>query len=352
MLGRALSLGQLAWARLDPWERHARRVEWKLREAFYGDYWEAVAARLDATHELLGAGLLRLRMPCGQIFVRGQFVQIDDRITLEIAGNKALSQQLLRESDFPTPRFRLIERADGPCLVGLLSELGGVVVCKPAHGAGGRAITTGIETASELRGAIRRARRVSPAVIVEEQVKGENYRLLYLGGRLIDAIHRGRPTVVGDGRRSIRELVRAENASRAASAPASSLSLLRVNSAMKHYLRARNMGMGTIPEKGAKVVLSDVVNQNAARDNYSMGLELPEKFLSLGARLRRCLPVDFLGVDIISPDIADPEAGYFINEINTTPAFHHHVLVRNPIQSQPIGERVCRFMLQRAGALA
>jgi cyanophycin synthetase len=55
--------------------------------------------------------------------------------------------------------------------------------------------------------AFRVAAEISDDVLVERYLPGHDYRLLVIGDKLIAAARRDPPLVVGDGKRTIRELV-------------------------------------------------------------------------------------------------------------------------------------------------
>jgi D-alanine-D-alanine ligase-like ATP-grasp enzyme len=339
--------GKAAAARLHWRERTRARIERELRARFYERYWSGVAERSGGVCERFGRDMIRIRLPRGSLFVRGQFVQLDDRITLELAGDKVLSQQLLAEAGLPVPRFVRLLRSDQVDPVRLLADLGGQVVCKPARGHGGKAVATALTQPDDLIRAIKAARRVSHDVLVEEHVQGENFRLLYVGGKLVDVIHRRRPSLVGDGRSSLRRLMELENVSRVRANQFVAMSLLRMDETVRRHLGIQGFGPKTVLAAGQRVILSDAVNRNAAADNFSLEPPSASAFHDLGAQIRRLLPIDLLGVDVISEDIADPRAAFVINEVNTTPAPHHHVLIANPDQAKPIGEIICQFILDR-----
>src|SRR5690606_5002248 len=96
--------------------------------------------------------------------------------------------------------------------VELLEDLGGPVAVKPRYGNQGKGITLGVNQPAELAAAFARASAFSPQVVVEEQLVGEDYRVLVVDGVMVAASHRTPCHVVGDGRSTITELVDAANA--------------------------------------------------------------------------------------------------------------------------------------------
>src|SRR5262249_22065905 len=137
---------------------------------------------------------------------------------------------LLRQKSCPIPnhcRFSLGNLAEAERF---LARTGAPIVVKPNSGTGGgNGVTTGITSISALRKAARLASGFDSTLLAEEQLKGHSYRLLYLDGMLIDAVRRDPPVLTGDGRSTIRQLIRSENARRLRAAPVTALSPLRID---------------------------------------------------------------------------------------------------------------------------
>ena len=98
---------------------------------------------------------------------------------------------------FDLDRLRAAEEfaqgREGPCVV------------KPARGTGGGdGVTTDVRGRRDLRRAALHASLFCSDLVVEEQVPGDVYRLLYLKGCFLDAVRRRPPIVVGDGRSPLR----------------------------------------------------------------------------------------------------------------------------------------------------
>jgi len=80
-----------------------------------------------------------------------------------------------------------------------------MAVVKPAYGTGaGRGVTTRIDSYKKLKQASYLAAAFKPQLLIEEQVSGDSFRLLYINGVFVDPIRRDPPVVVGDGQSSIK----------------------------------------------------------------------------------------------------------------------------------------------------
>ncbi|HKC46053.1 MAG TPA: hypothetical protein VKB63_00525 [Gemmatimonadales bacterium] len=303
------------------------------RTAFYTALWRDAAAGLgegarfreldDAFWEI------RYRGRCTRI-ARGM-VMLDNPVTLALAGHKALVHRLLAATDLPVPpshEFTLATLDEGEAFV---REYGSPCVVKPARNSGaGEGVATHITRAELVRAALN-ASLYSRYVLIERQIPGDCYRLLYLHGRLLHAIRRHAPSVTGDGRSTIRQLITAENARRAQDRGAS-VTRLRIDLDMKTTLRHARLTLRSVPDAGEAVVVKTVVNDNARADNVAVTCEIGAALRDEGARAAATLGVSLAAIDVITPNprVSLGEANGVIIEVNSTPGLHHHYNVRNP----------------------
>jgi cyanophycin synthetase len=200
-------------------------------------------------------------------------------------------------------------------------------VVKPAKNTGaGQGVTTGIRSRPQLGSAVARAAAFGRELLIEEQVPGDNYRLLYLGGRLLDAIVRRPPRVKGDGKKTVRDLVDGANRERLSGGNKVAQVLVPVDREMKHTLAKQGLSLKSVPPEGQLVILKTVVNDNAGSENETASHCLCESIVDAGANAAKALGVTLAGVDIITqdPTRALSETGGVILEVNTSPGFYFH----------------------------
>src|SRR5690242_11772368 len=88
----------------------------------------------------------------------------------------------------------------------LLTACGEAVV-KPARGEQGKGITVGVRDAEALERAVTLAATFCPEVLVAELVAGDDLRVVVIDHRVVAAAVRRPAEVVGDGRRTVAELI-------------------------------------------------------------------------------------------------------------------------------------------------
>jgi cyanophycin synthetase len=317
------------------------------REAFYQSLWQSAANELGCSFRPMGYGICEIGRDGLTTKVRQNCTAIDDPVTLTIALNKALVNNLVQGAGLPVPphvvfTLRTLSRA-----LHFLEGAQGDCVVKPASGTGGgQGITTGIRTANQLARAATLAALDGGEMLLEEFIPGDNYRLLYLDGELLDAVQRRPPSVMGDGRSTVRELVDQVNGARLKKGSSISQVQITRDLDMKLTLARRKLSMTSVPAAGQIVSVKTVINQNFGGDNVTVTKELCPSIVADGACAARAVGVRFAGIDIITRDINVPlaESGGVILEVNTTPGFHYHY--HKSDGSFPVAVRVLQQLLR------
>jgi cyanophycin synthetase len=303
------------------------------RSRFYEAAWREAAAQAGAEVRVIGGSALEISRGERRLLVRDNVTSLDDPVTLDVAGDKPLVYRLLAERRIPVPRHGVFRRDDLGGAWEFAAALAGPCVVKPAQGgAAGAGITTGLTQKGALAAALARAGAWSDEVVVEEQVEGENFRLLYLDGELLDAVRRGPPLLRGDGRSTVRQLVAAENAARAAAGTAAAQSVLGLDRDLVNTLRRQGYELKSVLPEGCVIEAKTVVNDNRREDNEEATGRVCRALVETGAAAAAAVGARLAGVDIIAADPAVPleESGGVVLEVNTTPGHYYHALRRGP----------------------
>jgi D-alanine-D-alanine ligase-like ATP-grasp enzyme len=220
---------------------------------------------------------------------------------------------------------------------------------KPARNTGkGNGVTAGITKRRDLARAMALAAVYGGEIIVEEQVAGDNYRLLFFDGELLDAVCRVPPTVRGDGIANLKELIRRENRERLTDGISASQTLLPIDWELRHVLRERGYGMDSVPPHGEVVRLKTVVSDNRRDENVDAMARLCPAIIEAAAAAAKAVGARLAAVDLITSDPQAPltRSGGAIIEVNTTPGFYFHYMKR------PAGAPVAKLILERLAGKA
>jgi cyanophycin synthetase len=297
------------------------------RSVFYERIWCEAAAAIEAMIEPLGDGLFEITRDAARVRVCRNLCPVDDALTLSIAGNKPLVHRLLASEGLATPPHAEFTLARIGCAVEFLKCTSGPCVVKPARDTGaGHGVTTGVTDRNSLARAAALAASYGEALLIEQQIPGANYRLLYLDGTLLDAVLRKPPTVIGDGRASVRTLVDLANEVRLAKGASNAQFLLTIDLDMRKTLASHGLALSSIPARGAVVKLKTAVNENRGLDNETATDSISQSIIADGARAAAAVGSRLAGVDVITIDPTIPlaESGGVICEVNTTPGLYYH----------------------------
>ena len=319
-----------------------------VRSTFYRQLWSDSAEQLGADCRTVKGDWMEIRLGRQTTYVRNHEMMLDSQLMLDLMGDKGFTHTCLSQLGVPLPDS-VTYRPDaiGPALT--LLDKHGTVVIKPGFGTGGgRGVTTGICDRSALVRASRFAARFSKSLVAEQQVKGANYRLLYLNGTFLDAVRRDPPCIVGDGRSNIRKLVKAENSKRLTLRNHRALSPLVIDRDALQFL-ARNQGRpGDVPKMGERLQVKQAVNENNRFENHAVAASVSPQIRDACGAICRALSVKLAGIDLYCHDIAGEFSPHncTLGEVNTTPGLHHHYLVANPSDGHPVAKLILERMFE------
>jgi cyanophycin synthetase len=301
------------------------------RSAFYTQLWRDAADQLGASFEELGNDFLEIRMGNTCTRVLQNCTSIDDAVTLAVARNKGLVHRLLAREKLRTPAYCEFTLQEIDKALAFARWAGSNCVVKPENGGGGEGVTTGVASTYDLVRAASQAALYDRNLLIEKQEQGEVYRLLYFDGKLLDAVLRKAPTVVGDGKSTVRQLVLLENRRRLERGPKVAHSVVQIDIDMRRTLAKQGVNLSSIPQQGALVTLKTVTNDNSQDDNVSATSLLCKSIIEDGAAAAAAAGVRLAGVDIITTDPSVPlaQSGGSILEVNAGPSYHHHYYKRD-----------------------
>jgi len=318
-----------------------------VRNRFYDQLWQDAACAIGAEIATLPGGLKQISRGNLRTFVDHSDIMLDSAITSRLLLNKAIIFDLLAAKGLRVPKRQKFDMNSLERAVTFLLENGAPIVVKPADGTGcGHGVTTRITDRNGLLRAARHAAAFHSELLVEEQLVGASYRLLYLDGELIDAVRRDSPAVTGDGRSTIRELVSAENVRRRSRDAITALSPLMIDLECRNTLSAHGFSPATVPAAGQKVTVKLAVNENSSAQNHLVREQIHPQIIETGSRIVRDFGVSFAGLDVTATDISLPPAqgGTIFNEINAGPGIHHHYLVSDQSRLAHVAPRILEHL--------
>jgi cyanophycin synthetase len=324
-----------------------------IRNAVYAAIWREAADRLGAEVRELGSGFLEIGRPgAPSTRVWQQTVTLDDPVTLRLALDKPFVHGLLTAARVPVPDHLEWSFDDPRPALDFMARTGGPCVVKAASGTGGgEGTTAGVDTPARLMRARLRAGRFGGSLLIERQVPGAVYRLLFLDGELIDTIRHVPPRLTGDGTATVEELIAAENQRRRDAQGAAGLSLLDVGLDTIFTLDRQGLRLDSVVPPGATVAVQTVTNDNRIDDTETYRGPLAPELVDAARRAAAAVGIRLAGVDIITPDpsVALEQAGGVVVEVNGTPGIHHHYHVADAANATRVAVPILERVLDELG---
>ncbi|QQX77846.1 MULTISPECIES: cyanophycin synthetase [Aequorivita] len=247
-------------------------------------------------------------------------------IGVEIACDKEDTKYLLEQAEVEVPRGDIIGRESS--LAEACRYVGFPLVVKPVGGNHGRGITVNIKNYEDALVAFHAAKNVSPKVIIEKYITGEDYRLLVINNVLVAAAKRSPAHIMGDGKSTIKELVDEVNKDpRRGYGHENVLTKITINDLTKTIIAAKGYTEDSVPKEGEKVILKDTANLSTGGTAEDVTDIVHPSNVSMAERISKIIDLDICGIDIMTTDISQPlnETGGAVLEVNAGPGFRMHL---------------------------
>ena len=207
-------------------------------------------------------------------------------------------------------------------------EIGFPVLLKPLDANNGRGISGRIDDLDGVRAAFPLAVAEHPVVVIERFAEGNDHRVVVVDGRVVACVERVPAHVVGDGRRSIRELAQEINRdpNRSKTNPSASLAPLPLDDATVAFLAREGRTLDSIPNAGTVVRLRGTANISTGGTAIDRTDEIHPVNRALCELAAGAVGLDVAGLDVLTPDISVPfsENGAVVIEVNASPGIRMH----------------------------
>jgi len=261
-----------------------------------------------------------------------------------ISRDKDLSKMLLQACGVPVPEGCIVDSPAGAWEAA--EDIGLPVVVKPSDGNHGRGVSIDLMSREEVEAAYKLADEEGSEVIVERFVRGDEHRLLVIGGRLVAAAKGESVFLMADGSSTIRQLIELQINSdpRRGEAEEFPLDVVRIddNAAIRFEISRQGYAADSVPEQGVQVLIQR--NGNMAFDVTERVHPEVAATVELAARV---IGLDIAGVDLVAEDISRPlaEQGGAIVEINAGPGLLMHLKPASG-QAQPVGAAIVNSLFK------
>ncbi|NQZ30523.1 MAG: cyanophycin synthetase [Oceanospirillaceae bacterium] len=217
-----------------------------------------------------------------------------------------------------------------------VKEHGFPVVIKPNVSGFSRGSYFPITNYKELYKALLLAKIWWPITVIEQYLEGKNYRVVVIDGEIMSVIERFPPTVIGNGKDSIRQLAKTENVIREQMGLFPTIHpILESEQTIKH-LAKQGLNFDSVPAENLSITLFyrialapggtiDTIDKNT----------IPEQNKALFLQVLKMFDANILGIDIIMEqgiDVPHDQQKCIMLEVNSRPYLKMHDVPRNGLK--------------------
>jgi cyanophycin synthetase len=257
--------------------------------------------------------------------IRTAIADTTSGLGIELAGDKNETKKMLSEAHIPVPNGILISSEDE--LRSRIREVKFPLVIKPLNGNEGRGVTTNINSVAEAEAGFRYAQQVSPIVIAEEFIQGNDYRFLVIDYKLEAVAQRIPASIQGDGNSTVRQLIKKENKNPdRGTGPEHILDPIEVDQVTLKLLADKQLTLDSVIKEGEIVQLKGTANISSGGTATDVTDAIHPENVFLSERIACLFNLDICGIDIVANSIEEPithTTGAII-EVNAGPGLRMH----------------------------
>lgn len=245
-------------------------------------------------------------------------------LSIDIACDKLLTKEILANQCIPVANGeRVLSPVD---LITKCEDIGYPVVLKPRFGNQGKGVFVNIQNGKQAVEAYNILAKNYEDIMIEKHIKGRDYRVCVVDGKVIAAAERIPPYVVGDGVSNIRKLVNDINKDqRRGNGHEKPLTKIKMDESLCAYISKKGYDLNSILPKNEKLILRENANLSTGGIAIDCTDIICKENIEICERTAKAIGLNICGIDICCNDINIPltEEGAII-EVNAAPGIRMH----------------------------
>lgn len=288
--------------------------------------------------------LLELTAKGKSLFIKATSLPVNSQPSCFIANNKFLTKNVLQRHQIPVPKSWLVRTAKEAKKL-ILEKKMFPCVLKPAEGAHGNQVFANIESLKEFDEVLPLVFNTpgEKNVLLEEFIKGKDYRLLVVGNKVSAAMERIPAHVIGDGTSNIRRLIKIFNQNPLVGEMYEKpLCKIRMNGEIKRILKKQNKKLTYVPKKKEKIVLRQNANISTGGIGKDVTDEINHKLRDVAVKAAKAIGIVIAGVDIMYDEEGQKP---YVLELNDCPGIdiHHYPAIG---QSRKVAQDIVEYLFK------
>lgn len=243
--------------------------------------------------------------------------------------NKIILKEELSKHGVPVPQYQKVSILKFPSLKKVFSKIKKPLIIKPQVGSRSRHTITNISKFEDFKKGINIVKKISPNIVVEEHLFGHVCRATLVGGVLAGFYKSEASSIIGDGVKTIRELITKKDQDRP-----DRIELIRINEEFLFHLIRSGYEIDDVLPKDNSLILSHRGGRLFGGKTREMIDEIHPSFIPILEKAARVVDLSVVGFDCIIPDPTIDESlqHWGIIECNTLPFIdlHYYALDGKP----------------------
>ena len=264
-------------------------------------------------------------------------------VAADISCDKLLTKKLLSIQNLPVSKGERVYNVID--LLRTAERIGYPVVLKPEFGNKGNGVILNIKTEKELLKCYQKLLEEFKEIIVEKYYQGDDYRVCVVGNKVVAVSKRIPPVVVGDGQKTIKELIDEINSDELRGEDHEKpLTKIKVDEEVMRNLSENNYNLSSVLSDGEKVYIRKNSNLSTGGTAVDYTDQISDENKEICIRAAKTIGLDICGIDICTNDISKSLMSEgAILEVNAAPGLRMHTCPINGVK-RDIGKEIINSM--------
>ena len=258
--------------------------------------------------------VFRLTLGGREILCHESLSEMTNAVSQEYCYNQKMFLNMLEELkiEFPDTLFCSRFGKAKECL----DAYGSIILKTPIK----NLVSEEIQTQMGLKKNFARLHTGSSEIVVQEHKKGDLYRLLVIDGQVISVVRSEIPTILGNGKLSIRQLIKKQ--SRRKIALSGGESKIPLDSRTRGVISSQGYGLDDILKKDERLELRNSANYHTGGTMTEVTDSIPAVFKKIATKISKKLNVSVIDIEMIIPDLERTE--YYVLEASSKPHLSYY----------------------------
>jgi cyanophycin synthetase len=265
--------------------------------------------------------LLKLEYKGNVVFTRKGQIPVTRRMG-NFTRNKQFTKFLLKNIGIQTPKGIAAKSYKESLSLIKKARLSYPLIVKPLDGSLARGVSWNIRSLPELKKAVLFFEKTKSSkksqLLVEEMYIGDEFRILVFNGKIVSCVKKVPATIIGDGKSTIKELVKTFDKTRARGFE------IKLDKTALKTISQNNFKLGSVLPADYILKLRNNLNMSDGGRSIECTKEMSEHLKRICVQATTTAGLTYGGLDLMTKNLATEKDDYVVLEINPNPFYNMH----------------------------